>query len=629
MVKRYFHWLAAVALGVSLAGPSWLAAAVPALAQTWQAPAALALSPDGRRLFTACARAHRILVLDAESLAVTDAIELPATPTGLTVSTNGRTLYVTWANPAGSLAIVDIPRHKILRRISSGHTAMAPVLAPDEKAAYVCNRYNNDISVINLGSGKVTLRIPVDREPVAAAITPNGKLLIVANHLHSGPADSARVAARVSLIDTASGEVIKHLALPNGSGLLNDVRISPDGRYACVTHILSRFQLPTTQVERGWINSNALTLIDLDTLSVLNTVLLDDVEKGAAYPWACGWSEDGKTVYVTHAGTHEVSVIDFPGLLAKLARLPDHIDARLNANYMSASRVKADVPDDLAFLTGLRERIKLSGKGPRAAVARGLRLYVASFFSDTVELVNLEHAPAPILREARLSADLPMSVTRRGEFYFNDASLCFQGWQSCASCHSDDARVDGLNWDLLNDGIGNPKNTKSMLLSHRTPPAMSLGVRETAETAVRAGLRSILFTVQPEEVPQAIDEYLKGLTPIPSPIVLSNAYAAKIKAGEKIFDSPQTLCSQCHPHGLYTDLKHYDVGTQNQTDKPSDRFDTPTLVEIWRTAPYLHDGSAATLREVLVDRNPTDRHGRTSQLTPDQLDALITYLLSL
>ena len=76
-------------------------------------------------------------------------------------------------------------------------------------------------------------------------------------------------------------------------------------------------------------------------------------------------------------------------------------------------------------------------------------------------------------------------------------------------------------------------------------------------------------------------------------------------------------------------MQHYDVGTQNQTDKPGEALDTPTLVEIWRTAPYLHDGSAATLREVLVDHNPADRHGRTSHLSSSQLEALIAYLLSL
>jgi YVTN family beta-propeller protein len=556
-------------------------------------------------------------------------IPLPAAPTGLALSTNGYTLYVTCAAPAGAVFVVDLARRKILRRIPVGHTAMAPVLSRDESALYVCNQFNNDLSVVNLASGKESCRIAVDREPVAAALSPDGKMLVVANHLHSGRADAELVAARVSLIDTASGNLLKHLQLPNGSGLLNAVAISLDGRFACVTHVLARFQLPTTQVERGWINSNAFTLIDLGTLSIVNTVLLDNADSGAANPWACGWSPDGATLFVTHAGTHEVSMIDFPGLVARLEALPEKLEDGRTASYASASRIKADVPNDLAFLTGLRERIKLKGKGPRAAVAHGTRLYVASFFSDTIEIVDMRRSPTPLLLEARLSADLPMSENRRGELFFNDGSLCFQGWQSCASCHSDDARVDGLNWDLLNDGIGNPKNTKSMLLAHRTPPAMSLGVRDTAETAVRAGLRSILFTVQPKEVPQAIDTYLKSLTPMPSPIVLSNKYAARIKAGEAVFNSSKTGCSSCHPRGLYTDLQHYDVGTQNQTDKPTDAFDTPTLVEIWRTAPYLHDGSAATLREVLVDRNRSDRHGHTSHLTPGQLDDLIAYLLSL
>jgi YVTN family beta-propeller protein len=626
--QKSFGLLAAVALLAPRVDPVAILAA-PAPAQTWQAPAALALSPDGRQLFAACARARCVTVLDSETLLAGASIALPATPTGLALSTNGQTLYVTCAAPAGSVVVVDIPHRKILRRIPAGHTPMAPVLSPDERALYVCNRFNNDVSAINLVSGKEASRIAVDREPVAAALTPNGKLLVVANHLHSGRADAELVAARVSFIDTASGRLLKHLPLPNGSGLLNAVAVSPDGRYACVTHVLARFQLPTTQVERGWINSNAFTLIDLDTLSILNTVLLDNAESGAANPWACGWSPDGATLFVTHAGTHEVSLIDFPGLLARLEALPEKLADGVTASYAVASRVKADVPNDLAFLTGLGERIKLNGKGPRAAVAQGARLYVASFFSDTVEILNLRRSPIPLLLEARLSADLPMSELRRGEFFFNDASLCLQAWQSCASCHSDDARVDGLNWDLMNDGIGNPKNTKSMLLAHRTPPAMSLGVRDTAVTAVRAGLRSILFTVQPEEIPQAIDAYLKSLTPIPSPIVVSNRYAARIKAGEAVFNSTQTGCSSCHPRGLYTDLQHYDVGTQNPTDKPGDAFDTPTLVEVWRTAPYLHDGSAANLREVLVDRNPKDRHGRTSHLTPDQLEALIAYLLSL
>ena len=82
-----------------------------------------------------------------------------------------------------------------------------------------------------------------------------------------------------------------------------------------------------------------------------------------------------------------------------------------------------------------------------------------------------------------------MTAVRKGEMLFNDATICFQQWQSCVSCHPGGGRLDGLNWDLVNDGIGNTKNTKSLLLAHKTPPAMIRGIRENAEAAVRAGFQ--------------------------------------------------------------------------------------------------------------------------------------------
>ena len=156
-----------------------------------------------------------------------------------------------------------------------------------------------------------------------------------------------------------------------------------------------------------------------------------------------------------------------------------------------------------------------------------------------------------------------------------------------------------------------------------------MGVRETAEMAVRAGIQHILFTVQPEEVAVALDKYLKSLTPVPSPLLVNGRLSDSARRGEKLFKDRQVGCATCHPPGLFTDLKTYDVGTRGSFDKPADRFDTPTLIEGWRTAPYLHDGSAATMLEVLTTRNPGDKHGKTSHLTPQQLDDLAAYLLSL
>jgi cytochrome c peroxidase len=105
--------------------------------------------------------------------------------------------------------------------------------------------------------------------------------------------------------------------------------------------------------------------------------------------------------------------------------------------------------------------------------------------------------------------------------------------------------------------------------------------------------------------------------------------SAAAKRGQRLFRSREVGCTQCHPGPLFTDLQAYDVGTSAQADRDAIELDTPTLIEVWRTAPYLHDGSAASLRDVLTTRNAGDHHGKTSQLTPDQINDLAAYVLSL
>jgi cytochrome c peroxidase len=267
-------------------------------------------------------------------------------------------------------------------------------------------------------------------------------------------------------------------------------------------------------------------------------------------------------------------------------------------------------------------------RGPRALVVVGGRAYAANYFSDSLSRVDLAE-PAKRIPPIALGPAVSMSQVRLGEYYFHSAEKCFQGWQSCASCHPGDARVDAYNWDLLNDGIGNPKNNRSLLYSHRIQPAMALGVRASAEMAVRAGFKFIQFTEQPEEVASAVDAYLKSLEPVPSPRLIKGQLSPTAQRGEKLFHNPQVGCAECHPRGLFTDMKRYDVGTRGALDRPGDEFYTTTLIEVWRTAPYLHDGSAATMREVLTTRNAGDQHGRTSHLQPAEIDALIEYVLSL
>ena len=308
-------------------------------------------------------------------------------------------------------------------------------------------------------------------------------------------------------------------------------------------------------------------------------------------------------------------MIDRPGLLEKLARRTNRSPAAGGSPY------------DPGILPDLQRRIELPSIGARAVAAVGSKVFVAGYFSDTLDVVDLasgSNEPAGVIR---LGPEPRLSIRRRGEMLFHDATICFEHWQSCSSCHPD-ARADGLNWDLFNDGVGNPKNTKTMLLAHATPPSMSTGIRPTAEGAVRTGIQNTLFATLAEEDAVAIDRYLGSLRPVSSPRLVDGRLSASARRGKNLFQDRRVGCSRCHPAPLYTDMRKYDVKSKGVYDH-RDQFDTPTLVEVWRTAPYLHDGSFATVKDLLSQGRHGNTDGRLYELEDRQMDDLVEFVLSL
>ncbi len=601
--------------------------------QDYLSPSAMVADEQAGKLYIAQTTAKQVAVLEISTGKVIKTYSISAEPSGLALSKEKSRLYVTSGGPKGRVTEINLKTEKVAKNIPAGHTTTAPVLSSNDKLLYVCNRFDNNVIVIDLASHKQIDQIPVQREPVAAVLTPNGRYLFVNNHLPAEVANRGNVASVISVIDTMNNEVIYTIQLPNGSTALQGICMSPDGRFAYAAHILARYTVPTTQLERGWVNTNALSVIDVTNKELFETVLLDDVDYGAANPWAVGCTYDNKYVCVTHTGTDELSIIDVTAMLDKIGKY--HDDEKKNrsratgqysyGSYSTDSTSLSNIPNELSFLYGIRQRIKLRGKGPRALTIIGSSIYVAEYFTDSLTLVDINKTARDKTTAFQLGTSSQITKIRKGEILFNDASLCFQHWQSCASCHPGQARVDGLNWDLLNDGLGNPKNTKSLLLSHRTPPSMMTSVRENAEDAVRAGIKHILFAVRPEDEAVSIDEYLKSLKPIPSPYLVKGKLSASAKRGQKIFSS--SGCISCHKGKLFTDLNSYDVGTGDGRDKNRE-FDTPTLIETWRTAPYLYDGRAATVEEVLTKYNPEDKHGKTSGLTDGEINDLTNFVLS-
>lgn len=582
-------------------------------------PLSVASSSDGSQIFTSLHTGMEFRMIHAETGRIVSSIALGGAPHDVALDEGRDRIFVTLGLDAGEVKVINRHNGNVLFTLQAGHTPVAPVVSADGRYLFVCNRFDNNVAVYDLESQQLETLIPVTREPVAAARAGNGNILVVANHLPAQPANSRHVAAKVDMIDMSNREVVASILLPNGSVNIRDVCVSPDGRYAYVTHNVSRFTLPTTQLERGWMNTSALSIIDVQQLELLTTVLLDDVDLGAANPWGVACSLDGKNLFVAHSGTSELSVIDREGLHERITRLA------AGETVNQVSRTLDDVPNDLSFLLGLRRRINLPGEGPRGVAVNSGGVVVAQYFSDDLAEIRITSEGEPRMRTISLGDHAEISQVRRGEMAFFDARLCFQNWQSCASCHPD-ARADALNWDLLNDGIGNPKNTRTMLYTHATPPVMITGIRERAEVAVRAGFRFIQFTVVPEETAVAVDEYLKALRPVPSPYLEDGELSEAARRGKAIFEAAN--CANCHNGEYYTNNRKYDVGI-GPDELGIREFVTPMLVEVWRTAPYLFDGRAATMRDVLTRYNLDDKHGVTSTLSEQQIDDLEKYLLSL
>ncbi len=593
-------------------------------------PSATAVSGDGRVLYAVLSDARQMAIVDLPDASAVRTIHTPAEPTGLVLSRDGRRVYVSCAAAAGSVLEIDTASGEITASFRTGHAATAPILSPDEKRLYVCNRFDHDVSVIDLQHGKELARVAAAREPIAAAITPDGGELWVANHLPAGPANEYGVLATsavVTVIDTDTFGTVP-VRLITGTTSVRGIALTPDGKYALVVHILGRYHLPTIRLDGSWMNANALTVINVRRREVLNTVLLDDFSEGAANPWGVACTADGRWICVSHAGTNELSVINGPELFELLRDLP--LLAFSNAAFFDGSSYGFytttsgdDIVNQPGVLAGIRRRVKLPGVGPRGLVIHGSQVYVTEYFSDSLAAVTLPAGGDVGVRSIALGPKPDLDEVRLGEMLFHDGRVCFHGWQSCASCHPD-GRADALNWDLLNDGEGNPKNTKTLLFSHRTPPAMASAVRPTAEAAVRSGIKHILMSDLPAAKAAAIDAWLKSLVPEPSPFLVHGRLSPAAQRGRQLFESERVGCAKCHPAPLYTDLKAHDVGSRGELDARA-TFDTPTLAEVWRTAPYMHDGRYTAIKQLLTK----GKHGHANKLRDEELADLVQFVLSL
>ena len=573
------------------------------------APEIVRLASDSDKLWVTDRTGKKIWTVSRVNANVSGKQTFASAVNDLMLDSKGR-LWAVCDGVNGTLYELDPSNLNILSQTILGYGPSAIAFNEKTGTLWITQRFNNQLWEVNPVSKEIISRIDTGREPVDVISVCNGDYMLVVNNLPAMASTAFPVATHLDVIDASTKTVVDRILLKNGSTDARAIAVSSDGKFAYVTHLLARFQLPTNQVDRGWMYTNAMSVIDLDSLSLKTAVLLDTPQRGAANPSSIEISPDGKQIVIALTGSHELCVIDRLAMHDRMAAI------KRGEKVIPSIVIWDDIPNDAGFLYGIRDFIPTGGKGPKGfAFGPDGKLTVANYFTGEISIID---GRGKITASNTLGS--PVTSTKRGlgDMYFHDATLCFQQWQSCASCHPNDARVDGLNWDLLNDGAGNPKNTKSLLYSHRTPPSMITGIRKDAETAVRAGFKFIFFADLPDDISIAVDEYLKSLAPLPSPYLVDGKLSEAAQRGKPLFDR---YCASCHSGPYYTDMKQYHVDWATGRDNVP--MDVTALNEIWRTAPYLYDGRSYTMLEML------EIHGPEGNISREEMNDLAEYVLSL
>jgi cytochrome c peroxidase len=263
----------------------------------------------------------------------------------------------------------------------------------------------------------------------------------------------------------------------------------------------------------------------------------------------------------------------------------------------------------------------------------GSLLFVAERLDDSVLAVDtksLNPKGRIVLGDGGLNDPI-----RRGERVFTSAAYTFQHQFSCRSCHPD-GHVDGLSYDFDTSGIGdNLIDNRSLLGVAGTEPFKWNGKNASLEIQCGPRFAKVLMRTDPIPEKELLDltTFIKSQPPARSATLSADGkLTASQERGRAIFFATKTpsgkeipherRCSTCHRPPLYSARLSFDVG-QGGT------FDTPHLLGVGSTAPYLHDGRARTLEELWTVYNTNDLHGVSSYMNKIQLNDLVDFLKTL
>lgn len=593
----------------------------------YASPLELLFSPNGTKLYVLCQQSQEVRVLDSTTFTRIKNIPIGGVPRGIALSSSGDRLYVTnsWDD---TVSVIDTASLAVMSTWHVGAEPSAVAADRDGNHLFVANRLSDDVSVLNAQTGEEEKRLAAGRGASYLTLSPDGSR-IYATHIYPNlPARQTGIENRtppeseITIIDAKRATVADRIPLHAVAGVFH-VAFSRDGRLGVAAQYHPKNLVPLAHLEHGGAFAYTLTLFG-PMIGKPIEVPLDELDRYAAQPFGVVIAPDSSRIYVSAAGSEAVLAIDLQRLLRFVNARPRPASGSYASDLSASSNyVIARIP---------------VGRNPRglALSADGRRLLVANRLDDSISVIDTQTLKVASI--VALNGDEPLNVLRRGEQTFYTARYSFQGQISCSSCHID-STFDGLAWDLEPDGFGIDVVDNRLLEDLRgTEPFKWNGGNPNIPT--ECGPRTEKYFWRSENYDDLtladLSVYVRTMRLRPNRWRLPNGEMTPAQErGKAIFERSvdrfkkpipvANQCSYCHSGPKGTSQKSFDVGTKKSTDQ-SGLFDTPQLANVAMTAPYLHDGSARTMEEIWTLYNPEDKHGRTNDLTKDELNDLIEYL---
>ncbi|HVW30359.1 MAG TPA: hypothetical protein VHC69_33605 [Polyangiaceae bacterium] len=603
----------------------------------------MALDADGKVLVVVNPEGDSVSVVDVARRTLVREVLLAETPPApddsgtyapsvmprqVALSADGTTAFVS-GQRSGALYFVDVAKGTVRRTVTVGSEPVGVVVSPDGDHVEVACSADDTVVEVDARTGGVERTVPVSSEPWALAWSSDGELLVT--HFMGG----------IDAIDPSSGRVVSTWTVPDVAPR-GDRRLAHGqvrGLYDAVARPLS---------DEVWV---AHALLGTDTAQ-------PDLDfESTAFPALSVLRDGGRFEQTLSTDAADVDGVD--GAFADVVSGPHAVAFTHDGSH--ALLIAANSEDVLVVDANARVESSLVRPLP-GAMPDGIVLspddrfaYVDERLSGDVAVLALDDSKgmlsvsvdgAPIPRFA--NGDPMPKTLRFGQQLFDSANsakypITTDHWIACATCHME-GRSDAVTWRFAQGPRDTPTNAGGVL-----------GTGFLFRTADRNRVQDYWHTVNVEQgggfdpvlqgsLLDAIAAYVNYAIPAPVPPTTD---AKLVDAGKKVFDD--SGCGSCHSGPRFTDsgggnpsldlagpILLHDVGTCVTkgafVDVPHDdvdghpraacSFDTPSLTGIASTPPYLHDGSAATLRDS-IERMPGAPTG------DDDLAALVEYLRSL